>query len=76
LPKKLLKRIDARAKALGVSRNCFIVSALSEKVEAHEEWPKNFVAALKRKIGKAVRAGADEFTNHRIDAGYKLFRSA
>lgn len=60
VPKSLLEKIDACAKALGVSRNRFIVQALAEKVQTPAEWPNEFVRELKRPVGKEVAAAADE----------------
>jgi len=56
----LLKKIDLRAKALGVSRNRFIVETLTEKVHSSVEWPDDFVRALKQPVGAEVAAAADD----------------
>jgi len=60
LRKSLLEKVDERAKALGVSRNRFIVQALAEKVEVPVEWPDEFVRALKRPVSREVADAADE----------------
>ena len=60
LPAILLKKIDARAKALGMSRNRFIAETLAEKVEPVREWPEEFVRALKRPVDREISAAADE----------------
>ena len=58
VPPTLLKRIDIRAKALGVSRNRFIVETLTEKVHSSAEWPEHFVRALKRSRGRRRSRGS------------------
>jgi hypothetical protein len=60
VPPSLLAEIDARAKALGVTRNRFIVQTLAEKVQAPQEWPAEFVRALERPVAPSVAAAADE----------------
>jgi len=60
VPTSLLEKIDARAKALGVSRNRFILQALADKVEVPLEWPAEFVRALKQPVRSDVAALADE----------------
>jgi hypothetical protein len=68
LPPNLLERIDARAKALGVSRNRFILEALTEKMQGTAEWPEDFVRALRRPVPKHVAAAAEEM-QRLIDSG-------
>jgi hypothetical protein len=68
LPPSLLERIDARAKALGISRNRFILEALAEKVRVPAQWPEDFVHALRRPVAKQVAAAADEM-QRLIDSG-------
>jgi hypothetical protein len=60
VPRALLKQIDVRAKALGVSRNRFIVETLSEKLQSPAEWPEDFVRALKRPVQSDVAAAAQD----------------
>ncbi len=60
VPPALLKKIDSRAKALGVSRNRFIVDTLSEKVDSRTEWSEDFVRALRRPVTSDVKRGAEE----------------
>jgi len=60
VPQALLKKIDARAKALGVSRNRFIVETMTEKLQSAREWPEDFVRALKQPVRADVAATADD----------------
>jgi hypothetical protein len=60
LPPALLDTIDARAKALGISRNRFIVKTLSEKVGTPTQWPEAFVRALRRPLSAGAAAAADQ----------------
>jgi hypothetical protein len=60
VPPALLKRVDARAKALGVSRNRFIIETLNEKLQSVREWPEDFVRALKQPVRADVAATADD----------------
>jgi len=48
IPRTLLERIDARAKALNVSRNRLVVASLRRTLEAEEEWSPEFLRALDR----------------------------
>jgi hypothetical protein len=57
VPADLLERVDTRAKALGVSRNRFIVKALEESLGVRDAWPAELVRMLKRPI--AARASSD-----------------
>jgi predicted transcriptional regulator len=60
LPRDLLQKLDARPKALGVSRNRFIVQTLAERVDESVEWPEDFVTALRKPVSRGVAAAADE----------------
>jgi predicted transcriptional regulator len=60
VPETLLKKIDRRAKALGKSRNRFIVEALAEKVGTATEWPADFLRELTRPVSRGVERAADE----------------
>ena len=42
----MLERIDARAKALNVSRNRLVVASLRRTLEAKDEWSPEFLRAL------------------------------
>ena len=60
LPKRLLERVDARADALGLSRNRLIIEALEEKLEAHASWAPELVQLLRSSVTSEVReASAD-----------------
>lgn len=50
IPGRLLERVDARAKVLGVSRNRLIIEALEEKLAAHGGWPAEFVEMLTKPL--------------------------
>ena len=51
IPKPLLKRVDARAKALGVSRNRVITEALETTLGDRESWPPELVRMLEEPLG-------------------------
>jgi hypothetical protein len=70
VPASLLEKIDARAKALGVSRNRFILQALADKVDVPLEWPEEFVRALKHPVRGDVAALADEL-ERAIERGHR-----
>jgi metal-responsive CopG/Arc/MetJ family transcriptional regulator len=46
VPDKLLERVDARAKALGMSRNRFITEALEKSLGEEEGWSPELVRLL------------------------------
>ena len=46
VPDRLLERLDARAKALGVSRNRLITDALERSLGAEEGWSPELVRLL------------------------------
>jgi metal-responsive CopG/Arc/MetJ family transcriptional regulator len=46
VPDELLERVDARAKALGLSRNRFIVEALEKSLGVQEGWSPELVRML------------------------------
>ena len=48
IPAALLKSVDRRAKALGVSRNRLIVRALERAVNERAEWAPEFLEQLRR----------------------------
>jgi metal-responsive CopG/Arc/MetJ family transcriptional regulator len=47
IPAALLKSVDRRAKALGVSRNRLIVKALERAVNEREVWAPEFLDTLR-----------------------------
>jgi len=60
IPQELLDRADARAKALGISRNRLIVEALEARLAGHDSWPDEFVAMLRQPLEPSVADEADE----------------
>lgn len=46
LPPRLLARVDARARALGVSRNEFLVNAIEAGISVENAWPPELLALL------------------------------
>lgn len=57
IPALLLKRVDQRAKALGVSRNRLIIDAVEAKLGTRRAWPPELVAALAQPLdAETVRA--------------------
>lgn len=46
LPKDLQAMVDRRARALGVSRNRFIVDAIRSVLQSKGDWSPGFIAAL------------------------------
>jgi predicted transcriptional regulator len=59
IPTALLKSIDRRAKALGVSRNRLIVRAIERAVHERSEWTPEFLEKL-RKVDDETVAAVDE----------------
>lgn len=57
LPPKLLKLIDRRAGELGVSRNRYIVLALTKAIEEETRWSPRFL--------KAITEAAKDLDSHR-----------
>jgi predicted transcriptional regulator len=58
IPDRLLERVDARARALGVSRNRLVVEALEEKLAPHAAWPPELVELLSTPVDAEVAAAA------------------
>ncbi|MBK7582525.1 MAG: CopG family transcriptional regulator [Myxococcales bacterium] len=46
VPRQLLVRVDARAKALGVSRNRVILAAIEGAIEGKLTWPAELISQL------------------------------
>jgi predicted transcriptional regulator len=46
IPEALLQRVDARAKALGTSRNRVVLAALEHELGSRTRWPPELVAML------------------------------
>jgi predicted transcriptional regulator len=61
IPRGLLEQIDRRAKARGISRNRYIVEALSSTLAEETEWPAGFIEGL-RELGESdkLREAVDE----------------
>ena len=59
IPEPLLKSVDRRAKALGISRNRLVVRALEQAVREPSGWTPEFLARL-RQVDGDTSAGADE----------------
>jgi hypothetical protein len=59
IPDPLLKSVDRRAKALGISRNRLVVRALEEAVRARSGWAPEFLDRLRR-VDPETIAAADE----------------
>ena len=58
IPAALLKSVDRRAKALGVSRNRLIVKALERAVSDRVTWAPEFLEKLRQ---------VDDDTGHAVD---------
>jgi metal-responsive CopG/Arc/MetJ family transcriptional regulator len=59
IPAALLKSIDRRAKALGVSRNRLIVRALEQAVSERSQWAPEFLERL-RSVDIETNAAVDD----------------
>jgi len=59
IPTSLLKSVDRRAKALGVSRNRLIVRALEQAVTERARWTPEFLERL-RKVDRETSTEVDE----------------
>jgi hypothetical protein len=58
-PADLLKSVDRRARALGVSRNRLIVRALQKAVSQRTGWAPEFIEKV-RKVDEETAAAVDE----------------
>ena len=56
IPAALLKSVDRRAKALGVSRNRLIAKALERALSDRVEWPPEFLDKLRNVDDDTVEA--------------------
>jgi predicted transcriptional regulator len=63
LPAALLRSVDRRAKALGVSRNRLIVRALERAVGEQAGWAPEYLEHLRQVDADTVQA-VDELVNH------------
>jgi predicted transcriptional regulator len=59
VPPPLLKAVDRRAKALGVSRNRLIVNALERAVSDRSEWNPEFLRRLSQ-VDPGITDAVDE----------------
>jgi predicted transcriptional regulator len=59
IPPALLKSVDRRARALGVSRNRLIIRALEEAVTERTRWTPEFLARL-REVDADTSAAVDD----------------
>jgi hypothetical protein len=59
IPDPLLKSVDRRAKALGISRNRLVVRALEEAVSVRSGWAPEFLQRL-RHVDHDTSAAVDE----------------
>jgi hypothetical protein len=67
IPAALLKSVDRRAKALGVSRNRLIVRALEQAVIDRAEWAPEFLVKLREVDTDTVQA-VDDLLNRVMQA--------
>ncbi len=69
IPERLLKRVDARAKALGKSRNKLIVEAIEATFDTPREWPPELVAMLAAPLdarsARALEESLADIRSHR-----------
>lgn len=59
IPAALLKSVDRRAKALGVSRNRLVVQALERAVSERAGWAPEFLDQLRRVDAETIAAVDD-----------------
>jgi predicted transcriptional regulator len=59
IPAALLKSVDRRAKALGLSRNRLIIRALERVVTERSSWAPEFLDKL-RSVDQDTKAAVDE----------------
>jgi predicted transcriptional regulator len=59
IPDPLLKSVDRRAKALGISRNRLVVRALEQAVSVRSGWAPEFLQQL-RQVDRETSTAVDE----------------
>ena len=59
IPHPLLKSVDRRAKALGISRNRLVIRALQHAVNVRSAWAPEFLQRL-RTVDREIGAAVDE----------------
>jgi predicted transcriptional regulator len=60
LPQELLERLDARARALKVSRNRLIIEAIEGSLAPESSWSPEFLEMLDEPLKGEDRAAVDE----------------
>jgi metal-responsive CopG/Arc/MetJ family transcriptional regulator len=59
IPDPLLKSVDRRAKALGISRNRLVIRALEQAVSVRADWSPEFLQRL-RTVDRETSTAVDE----------------
>jgi len=59
-PRELLERVDAQAKARGVSRNRLIIDALEQALSKEDRWSPEFLAEMDCPPSAKVQEAAQE----------------
>ncbi|MBI2894044.1 MAG: ribbon-helix-helix protein, CopG family [Deltaproteobacteria bacterium] len=59
IPEALLARVDARARAMRISRNRLVVMALEEKLTPPRRWPPEVVRLLSTPVGRPLAQEVD-----------------
>jgi hypothetical protein len=67
IPPALLKSVDRRARALGMSRNRLIIRALERAVGEQSEWTPEFLDRL-REVDSDTAAAVDELLDDVVRA--------
>jgi predicted transcriptional regulator len=67
IPSALLRSVDRKAKALGVSRNRLIVRAVERAVNERTQWSPEFLDRL-RSVDRETAASVDELLGDVISA--------
>ena len=67
IPDPLLKSVDRRAKALGISRNRLVVRALEQAVNVREGWSPEFLQRL-RHVDRETSSAVDDLLSAVIEA--------
>jgi hypothetical protein len=60
IPERLLKRVDQRAKALGISRNRLIIDAVEAKLGTRRAWPPELIASLGQPLDEETAQAFDD----------------
>ena len=62
IPKPLLVRVDARARALGKTRNRLVIEALEHELAPSSEWPADLVRLLTTPVTAEVTRAVDDMS--------------